>query len=183
MHFGKRSEPRQKAVNPRRARVIKTIRTTSLWIGALLLLALGGGAAYTWYMGQQPLPQAIAVSSPADEVTEPVSAAKHMNPDPKAKVSAAIEMLTSPITPGMNATVNIKTNANADCAVLVTYNKVASKDSGLTPKTADEFGIISWTWTVESTVPYGTWPVKVTCTVNKQSAVVQGDLMVAKQVN
>lgn len=162
---------------------MKSIRTTSLWAGALLLVALGGGAGYTWYMGQQPLPPSVAEEAPAPEIAEPVSAAKHMTPNPNAKASAAIEMLTSPVTPGMNASVNVKTNANADCTVSVIYDKITSKDSGLAPKTADEFGIISWTWTVDSTAPYGTWPVKVTCTINKQSAVVQGDLVVAKQAN
>jgi hypothetical protein len=162
---------------------MKSIRTTTLWTGVLLLVALGGGAAYTWYMGQQPLPQTVAEAAPAAEMAEPVSAAKHMAPDPNAKASAAIEMLSSPVTPGMNASVSVKTNPNADCIVSVTYDKIASKDSGLASKTADEFGIVSWTWTVESTVPYGTWPVKVTCTINKRSAVVQGDLVVAKQIN
>jgi hypothetical protein len=180
--FGKRSVQREKTTNPRRSKLLASLRTASLWTGALLILALGGGVAYTWYMGQQPSPP-VAEVAPVAEVSEPVSAAKHMTPDPNAKASAAIEMLTSPVTPGMNASVSIKTNPNAECTISVVYDKTGSKDSGLVPKTADEFGMADWTWTVESTVPYGTWPVKITCTINKQSAVVQGDLVVAKQVN
>lgn len=182
MVFGKRTDRPVKIASPRRTQAVKSIRTVGLWTAALIILTLGAGAGYTWYMGQQPLPP-VAEVVPVAEVSEPVSAAKHMTPDPNAKASAAIEMLTSPVAPGMNASVNVKTNANAECTISVVYDKTASKDSGLSSKTADEFGIVDWTWTVESTVPYGTWPVKITCTIDKKSAVVQGDLVVAKQVN
>jgi hypothetical protein len=43
---------------------------------------------------------------------------------------------------------------------------------------ADDFGIVSWTWTVEESVPLGEWPVDVTCAFNDQSAMVRGKLVV-----
>jgi hypothetical protein len=60
----------------------------------------------------------------------------------------------------------------------VEYNDVPSADSGLKPKTADDFGIVSWAWTVEATTPVGEWPVDVTCVFNDQSAMVRGKLVV-----
>jgi hypothetical protein len=175
----KRSETKS---HPRRSKIIKSIRNTALWIGALLVVALGGGVAYTWYMGQQSVTLSTADETPTNEIAEPVSAAKHIVVDPNAKASASIGMLTSPVTPGMNASVDVTTNPNAECTISVIYDNVASKDSGLAPKTADDHGIVSWTWTVDSSVPYGTWPVKVTCMINKKSAVVEGKLVVAKQI-
>ncbi len=78
-----------------------------------------------------------------------------------------------------NASIIIRTNAGSKCVIAVVYDKTASSDSGLGSKTADEYGIASWTWTVESSVPIGKWPVKVTCVYNGRSAVVQGNLQVA----
>jgi hypothetical protein len=58
----------------------------------------------------------------------------------------------------------------------------ASTDSGLAQKNADEYGLLSWTWTVEPTVPLGKWPVKISCAYDGKGAFVQGDLVVAKPV-
>ncbi len=74
----------------------------------------------------------------------------------------------------------VKTNAAAACNIKVVYDKTASTDSGLIAKVADEYGMVSWGWTVEPSVPLGKWPVKVTCANAKHSAVVQSDLVVEK---
>jgi hypothetical protein len=37
---------------------------------------------------------------------------------------------------------------------------------------------VSWSWTVGTSTPKGTWPVLVTCTYATKTAVVQGDLVV-----
>jgi hypothetical protein len=89
-------------------------------------------------------------------------------------------MLTSPEAPGDNVSMSVKTVPTSTCTIRVEYNKIPSTDSGLVAKTADEFGIVSWTWTVGEDVPLGTWPAKVTCVYNGRSAVVQGDLQVAE---
>jgi len=115
--------------------------------------------------------------------TSPTPVIKRAKPDPNNPSSASIQMFTSSVAPGSNASITVRTNPEAKCTIKVEYNKVPSTDSGLVPKVADEYGIVSWAWTVEEEVPLGKWPVKVTCVHNKRSAVVQGDLMVVKQTN
>jgi hypothetical protein len=165
--------------NRTRSRIIRFVRNIAISVAVLLVIFIGGGAAYTWYMGRTT----VVDTSVADSIdTTPTPVIKHVQPAANANESASVQMLTSPVAPGSNASVTVKTNPSSECTIAVEYNKVASKDSGLRLKTADEFGIVSWTWTVEVSVPLGTWPVKVTCinTANKKSAFVQGDLVVAR---
>jgi hypothetical protein len=163
-----------------KARVVTFIRNTLISVGVLLVVFVGGGIAYTWYMGEYGAAAPEAIAAPVQATPAPVITAR--KPSPDAKESAVIQMLTSPVTPGTNASVTVKTNAESECTIVVEYNKVASTDSGLKPKVADEFGMVTWAWTVEESVPLGKWPVKITCVYNDQSAVVQGDLVVTNQV-
>jgi hypothetical protein len=160
-----------------KTRILKFIRNTLISVGVLLVLALGGGAAYTWYMGQTETPVA---ATPAPAATKPAPVIKPTAPAPDAKMSASVQMITSPVAPGANASITVKSNAGSNCTIKVVYDKTASKDSGLIPKVADEFGMVSWSWTVEASAPVGKWPVKVTCANTKNSAMVQGDLKVEK---
>lgn len=161
--------------------IAKFMRSTLISIGVLLLIAVGVGVAYTWYMGQDSAENSSAIAVPVE--AEPAPVLKRVQPAANAKVGASVQMLTSPVVPGSNASITVKTTPEAECTITVVYNKVASKDSGLGLKIADEYGMVSWAWTVEASVPLGKWPVTVTCTSNKKSAVVQGDLVVAKQVD
>ena len=100
---------------------------------------------------------------------------------PDAVVAASVQMITSPLEPGMNAMISVKTNAEAKCTIKVVYDKTASTDSGLVEKIADDYGMVSWTWTVEPTAPLGSWPVWVTCANEKNSAAVKADLKLEKK--
>ena len=162
-----------------RTRVVKSIRNTIISIAVLLVLIVGAGIGYTWYMGQQPVDTA-AVAAPVEAAPKPaVIAAPKLAPN--ANVSASVQVLTSPVAPGANSSIMVKTNPGSACTIKVEYDEVASTDSGLTPKTADEFGLVNWTWTVEPTVPHGIWPVDVTCVSGEKSAVVRGDLNVTDE--
>ncbi len=157
---------------------LRRARNIAIGAIALLVLLVAAGIGYTWYMGQNAStnPQAFATLEEVDvkQTPEPVKA------DPTAKVGASIQMLTSPVTPGSNASVMIRTNPLATCVISVEYDKVPSKDSGLIQKTADEYGMVEWAWTVEQSAPLGTWPVTMTCANQKNSAMVRGDLEVVK---
>lgn len=107
---------------------------------------------------------------------------KHVAVAENAPVGASVQLLTSPVAPGSNASITIKTLPITNCTISVVYDKTASKDSGLAAKISDEFGSITWAWTVEPTVPVGKWPVTVTCARGKKSGVVIGDLVVTKDV-
>lgn len=166
-------------VLPRRSR-LKQIGwfVVKLGIWCVILTALVGavGFAYVWYSGQQEVP---AASSPpvASVPTRPTI--ERPKPNPKAPVSASIQMLTSPVHPGSNATLTVRTTPKATCTVSVEYdNDVKSIATGLKSAKADEFGMVSWEWTVEPAAPRGTWPVEATCTAYKKSAMVRGGLEV-----
>jgi len=142
----------------------------------LAVLMLGGLVAlYIWYNSQQT--QHGTVEAPPVENSTPTIG--RPMPAANARVGVSIQMLTSPVAPGDNASVTIRTNPNITCTIVVEYNEVKAEDSGLTKKIADEFGVASWSWTVDDQAPNGTWPVTITCKNAKNSGVVKGSLKVA----
>lgn len=140
-------------------------RLAKLLIGiCIALLALGAliGFVYVWYMGKtQPVQQATVVNQVAIKkaVSTPVV-------DEEAPVGVAVQTLTSPVHKGGNSSISVKTRPKAACSIRVSYGTTQSdesKDGGLIPKTADDYGVADWTWTVETSRPVGSWPVEVTC--------------------
>lgn len=164
-----------------KSRITKFIRNTLISVGVLLVLVLGGGVAYTWYMGEYGETTSTAIAVPVEAA--PPTGITPTKPTADAPVSASVQMLTSPIIPGSNASITVKTTAESECTITVEYNKVPSTDSGLKSQVADDFGMVSWAWTVEESVPLGKWPVIVTCAYNDKSAVVKGELVVADKVD
>jgi hypothetical protein len=71
--------------------------------------------------------------------------------------------LSSPVSPGDDATIAVQTAPNASCLITVRYKSGPSKASGLVPKTSDSKGNVSWTWRVGSRTTPGKWPITVTC--------------------
>lgn len=151
-----------------------SMRRLGIASACLVILAVGGGIVYTWVMGQN---QPALASSDLKPNTKRVNLAP-----PKvsatAPVGVAIQSVSSPVTPGENASVMVRTNPEVGCSIVVTYDTVPAVDSGLSKKAADEFGTVSWAWTVPATAPLGTWPVDITCQNKKHSAVLKVDLVV-----
>jgi hypothetical protein len=145
-------------------------------IGVLALLGGSAGLAYTWYVGNNdPVTPAVlpeTKKTPLTQVATPKA-------KPEGPVGVSIQVLSSPVAPGGNASLTIRTRPDAACSITVTYKDQKSTDTGLIPKTADEFGTVQWTWTVESSRPVGKWPVDVTCALGEMSGYVRGDLEVA----
>lgn len=160
-------------------KAFKTARNIALAILALLVVMIGGGLAYAWYAGQHADENSQAFQTPGQTFKQAKVAPGKVNQ--AGPIGASIQTLSSPVTPGSNASVMVRTNPQATCVITVEYaNKTQSKDSGLTQKKSDEYGIVQWAWTVEPTVPEGVSPVTVTCANQKNSAMVRGDLKVAK---
>jgi hypothetical protein len=155
----------------------KTGRNALISAGVLLVLLVGGGVGYTYFVGPDATQSSAGNTAPQVSEEQVIKATK---PAANAKESASVQSILSPVEPGANSSIIVKTNAGSKCTITVVYDTVASKDSGLGPKVADEFGNVSWTWTVEPAVPVGTWPVTVTCVYNTRSAVVKADLVVTK---
>lgn len=142
----------------------------------MLAVVAGAGLAYTYFFGpdgsQQTATDKVPAPSPAQALPKPPKPAEN------ARVGASIQNLTSPVAQGENAEINVRTLATAKCTIAVTYNGVAAQDSGLAPKVADDYGLVTWTWTVSKGTPVGTWPVSVTCAYKDKRAVVDGSLLV-----
>lgn len=163
-----------------KAKLLTTLKRTLISIGVLLVVAVAAGAGYVWYSGQQtPVASSQQKVTPAVTPTTPT----HPQQAPDAVMEASVQSIDSPVMPGQNVTLTVRTNTKAKCTVSVVYDKTPSKDSGLIAKTADEYGMVNWTWTVDATAALGTWPVKVTCANDKHTAVVQADLTIAKKVD
>lgn len=160
-------------------RVPRVVRNTVLSAVALLVLIAGGGVGYVWYTGQAAPEEVLAATNPEQETS---TAARPVitpsKPAPDVPVGASVQALTSPVPPGSNANITIKTRPEATCTIKVTYDDVPSADSGLVDKQADAFGVVSWTWTVDRTAPAGEWPVDVTCAYGELSGFVRGKLQV-----
>lgn len=167
-------------------RIAKFIRNVLISIVVLLVLFVGAGVAYTWYMGQNNIAD-TAMAAPVEAQAVPVI--KRVQIAANAPEGASVQDITSPILPGSNASITVKTNPESNCTIIVMYNitdihkKITSKDSGLVPKISDDYGMVNWTWTVEYSVPLGKGGATVTCSRNGKSAVVIGNLVVVKQID
>lgn len=135
----------------------------SLTIIFLALISIVAVMGYVWYIGKTH-----PVESPKPVVNQPVATTRPAIAT-DAPVGVAVEAVSLAVKPGSNASISIKTRPEAACSIKVTYDKTASTDAGLVPKTADEFGVVMWTWSVETNQPVGSWPVEVTCAYNGKS--------------
>ncbi len=167
----------------RQSLAVRTLTSKKLWrsvIGTvtILLILVGGGAAYTWWMGRHakvaPAVESATTTQSEKPFFEPTA------PDPKANVGVGIQVLTSPLAPGSNASISVHTYPDATCTIDVKYNEVAAVDTGLHPKTADKYGLATWSWSVPEDTPLGTWPVWVRCAHHDKNGQVRGDLVVVK---
>lgn len=145
----------------------------------LLVVTAVAGIGYTWYMSEYGNEENQAIQQPA-EASGGMQVSKRPKISDTATLGVSVQSITSPVTPGSNASFTVKTNPEAMCSVEVVYNDVPVKDSGLVAKKADEYGIVEWTWTVAGNAPVGNWPVKATCANKKNSAVVENDLRIVK---
>ena len=79
----------------------------------------------------------------------------------QAELSFQIVSVTSPVSPGANATLVAQTEIGANCDIDVYYKSGASKAQGLYPKTAGSSGRVSWTWKVGTRTTPGNWQIVV----------------------
>lgn len=85
-------------------------------------------------------------------------------PPPPAPAGEFQELvsLTSPTTPGANATITVRTLPGVRCSITVWYKSGPSRAQGLNPMTAGGDGVCSWTWKVGTNTTPGTWRIEVT---------------------
>lgn len=158
-------------------RVHRSLRNAFLSVITLVVLFGLIGTAYTLLAGGTGPEKA-----PDKPKKAPVdySLPKPPKPSAKAPVGVSVGSLLSPVKAGSNTSMTVRTVPGARCSLSVVYDGVASTDSGLAAKTADDYGTVTWSWTVEPAVTAGNWPVKATCDRNGKSGVVQASLKVTR---
>ncbi len=87
------------------------------------------------------------------------------SPSLAQEVRVRVVSLTSPVSPGQDATIVAQTAPNADCRISVVYKSGPSRASGLYPKAADRRGVVRWTWRVGTRTTPGRWPIIITCSI------------------
>ena len=117
-------------------------------------------------------PATSAPATPAPETAAPTAAPRTPTPPtpapptlvPKAAAFVRFISATSPVAKGGTATVKIATSPNATCAITVTYGTAGpARAAGLEPRAADDFGSLTWSWTVATGTAPGTYPIDVVC--------------------
>lgn len=90
----------------------------------------------------------------------------------------ALVSITSPVSHGRPATIAVKTAPAVECRIIVTYRSGPSRAKGLTPKTSDGHGMVSWTWIVGTRTTPGTWPISVSCSAGGRPGTLQTSIVV-----
>lgn len=155
-------------------------RTKKSALILLIVIVIFGviGIMYTWYAGQQAVEPALDVNTlPSKQPERNLS-----EPTEDSQVGVSTQSFTQQVTQEENASLAIKTLRGAACSIVFTYNddNERSKDTGLIPKIADDYGYVEWTWTVTQSVDDGTWPVEVICANGSKHAYLRNDLVVKR---
>jgi micrococcal nuclease len=81
---------------------------------------------------------------------------------PSATARARLVRVTSPISPGSDATLVAQVRPARRCRITVYYKSGPSVAQGLYPKRPHN-GRVSWTWMVGTNTTPGRWPIQVSC--------------------
>ena len=111
------------------------------------------GQKYTLTTEKQASPRAPPTSTPTS------------TPTPTTELTLEIVSVTSPVSPGANATLVAKATPGAQCDITVYYKSGPSTAQELYPKTADTSGNVSWTWKVGTRTTPGSWRIVVTASL------------------
>ena len=112
---------------------------------------------------QSPSPSPSPSPKPSPSPTPTPSPAA--SAAPPAPAPTPISILNGPLSAARNSnvTLNVRTAGSTYCTIVVNYSSGPSNATGLTPKTSDPSGNVSWTWKVGGNTTRGTWPITVSC--------------------
>jgi len=155
---------------------------TVIIVVILLILAVGVGLLYVWLMGLQAKSSTATTTQTA---SQPAFPTPHKLPDNVA-IGSSIQSISSPIVPGDNASLTVRTTESAVCTVKIIHLDNNQKelmrvtDSGLGDKTADEFGMVVWTWTMPSDAAIAKWTADINCARGDKTTRSVGEIIVQK---
>ena len=123
------------------------------------------------YCSQCPDNQYCLAGQPRNQIQVP--------PGPSTTTSQQLQIqlisVTSPVRPGDDATIIVRTTPSAVCLITVRYKSGPSRAQGLVSKSADSGGRAAWTWRVGTRTTPGRWPITVTCSSGRR----QGSLQIS----
>lgn len=143
----------------------------------MVLIFLIAGVIYVYLTGRQSpaAPKIITKKKEAPDLLKPAK------PAPNAQAGVALENYDRSVKAGDNTSLQIRTVPTAVCKISVTNsNGSAVTDSGLAQKTADPYGFITWTWTVDPAAPAGNEPASVSCLYNGKGGVAVANIEVTR---
>lgn len=165
-------------------RLPRPLRNALISAAVLLILCVAVGEVYVMFADNGSVP--VAAASVQQTTSATTGEIKPTKPAADIPESAAVEMVTSPIAPGAPATVSVHTNPGSACSIAVVYKydsqnaQAPVNNPSLSPQTADDFGIVSWNWTISPGAPLGTGRATVICTYHTRHAMVIADLYITK---
>ena len=77
------------------------------------------------------------------------------------QMAVKIISVTSPVNPGSTVTLFAQTKPGALCEVNAGYKLIAGEAKTLYPKQAETSGLVSWTWTVDSSATPGKYAATI----------------------
>lgn len=165
----------------KRKRALQTLKKIAISIIVLIVVFTLFGFGYSLWTNQAADPNSAKTDAAADKaLSAKPFVAKPTKPAANAPVGVAVYLESLSVKAGTNTSATARTVAGASCTVVFEYSGVSSHDSGLVAKKADDYGTVNWTWTIDPSVPAGSWPVRVTCAYNGRSGVGQAKIDVTK---
>ena len=161
----------------------KLLKRAYRWLAVLVVLTVsmvGAGILLMWLM-QPKVPDSPAVVAPVIQKPDITSPRKF---GPNVPIGSAVQSISSPIAPGNNASVTLRTTEGATCSIKVvrldTHGKELERieDSGLVDKKVDVFGVATWTWTIPNGTVLGVWQADMFCTRDDMSTRSVGELVI-----
>lgn len=164
-----------------KAHVPSGVKKVAISAGVLMVLLLAAGVVYTWFADQSTT---VTLSPASTTTTSAEAPIKPIAPRPNAQEGVALELATSPVSRGAEATVTVHTDPTSTCTIAVIYKYDYQKkqtpisDPNLGKQVADDYGEVSWTWTISQAAQLGPGKATVTCTYGSHTAVVAADIVV-----
>lgn len=173
---------RARTSETKQSRLIRFVR--NLTVGVVILTVIIGGVYVVLLWLNKPK----VASTPAPDATNkdnPSFMTPHKPPKDVA-IGSSIQSISSPVSPGDNASLTLRTTESAVCTIKVVrldaemreVQRVA--DSGLGDKTADEFGIVTWTWTMPANAAIAKWQADISCMRDSKGTRSIGEIVVQR---
>lgn len=163
----------------KRRLAIRFTRGVAFGVVLIATILIGIGFIYTWYSGKN-----ARIVQEKVENEKSTNIIKHNAPPQDAAVGVSVQTLTQQVIPGSEVSMSVRTTDGASCKIAVMNDsKQSMTDSDLVTKTADEYGMVNWTWTVPYSAALGSWNVDVNCYRYAKSGFGRGELIVVSQLN